>query len=198
MSPWRTLARIICSELVSGREFGDPGLVGTARAGVPAADAPRASGRWPREAAPAVGKFAVWNPRKSWLDPYIANYAAQEPQLELVFSKAGQPVDPGTKASYQDELAIGIEKALDPTLSNLRGSFVPDPSTPTTVSGRSAAADRGSGRKSLRFPHAVLRRSRLPQGPVAQPGAPASRGAQDRLLTGPRRIPLDPRTGSGV
>jgi outer membrane receptor protein involved in Fe transport len=29
----------------------------------------------------------------------------------------GEPVDPGIKASYQDELTLGVEKAIDPTLS---------------------------------------------------------------------------------
>jgi hypothetical protein len=37
---------------------------------------------------------------------------------------AGEPVDDGTKASYQDELTIGVEKALDPTLSvGLKGTY---------------------------------------------------------------------------
>jgi outer membrane receptor protein involved in Fe transport len=34
-----------------------------------------------------------------------------------VGSFEGEPTDPGIKASYQDELTIGVEKALDPTLS---------------------------------------------------------------------------------
>jgi hypothetical protein len=36
----------------------------------------------------------------------------------------GQPVDAGTKAAYQDEVTIGVEKALDPTLSiGLKGTY---------------------------------------------------------------------------
>jgi outer membrane receptor protein involved in Fe transport len=36
----------------------------------------------------------------------------------------GEPIDPGMKASYQDELTIGVEKALDPTLSvGLKGTY---------------------------------------------------------------------------
>ena len=36
----------------------------------------------------------------------------------------GDPPDPGLKASYQDEFTIGIEKALDPTLSvGLKGTY---------------------------------------------------------------------------
>jgi outer membrane receptor protein involved in Fe transport len=36
----------------------------------------------------------------------------------------GEPVDPGIKASYQDEATIGIEKAIDPTLSvGLKGTY---------------------------------------------------------------------------
>ena len=37
---------------------------------------------------------------------------------------AGEPIDPGMKASYQDEFTIGIEKALDPTLwVGLKGTY---------------------------------------------------------------------------
>ena len=37
---------------------------------------------------------------------------------------SGIPVDPGMKASYQDELTVGVEKALDPTLSiGLKGTY---------------------------------------------------------------------------
>ncbi|HTR04254.1 MAG TPA: TonB-dependent receptor, partial [Thermoanaerobaculia bacterium] len=36
----------------------------------------------------------------------------------------GEPVDPGIRASYQDEFTIGVEKALDPTLSvGLKGTY---------------------------------------------------------------------------
>ncbi len=36
----------------------------------------------------------------------------------------GEPVDPGTRASYQDELTLGVEKAIDPTLSiGLKGTY---------------------------------------------------------------------------
>ncbi len=37
---------------------------------------------------------------------------------------AGEPSDAGTKAAYQDELSIGVEKAFDPTLSvGLKGTY---------------------------------------------------------------------------
>ena len=36
----------------------------------------------------------------------------------------GEPTDPGLKASYQDEFTIGVEKAVDPTLSvGLKGTY---------------------------------------------------------------------------
>ena len=36
----------------------------------------------------------------------------------------GEPTDPGIKASYQDEFTIGVEKAIDPTLSvGLKGTY---------------------------------------------------------------------------
>ncbi len=36
----------------------------------------------------------------------------------------GEPTDPGLKAAYQDEFTIGIEKAIDPTLSvGLKGTY---------------------------------------------------------------------------
>jgi hypothetical protein len=36
----------------------------------------------------------------------------------------GEPTDPGLKASYQDEFTIGVEKAIDPTLSvSLKGTY---------------------------------------------------------------------------
>ncbi|HKD18591.1 MAG TPA: TonB-dependent receptor, partial [Thermoanaerobaculia bacterium] len=36
----------------------------------------------------------------------------------------GEPVDPGIRASYQDEFTIGVEKAIDPTLSvGLKGTY---------------------------------------------------------------------------
>jgi hypothetical protein len=39
-------------------------------------------------------------------------------------SAAGEPVDPGTKAAYQDEATIGVEKAIDPTFSvGLKGTY---------------------------------------------------------------------------
>jgi outer membrane receptor protein involved in Fe transport len=41
-----------------------------------------------------------------------------------VGSFAGEPVDAGIKAAYQDELTLGVEKALDPTLSvGLKGTY---------------------------------------------------------------------------
>jgi len=45
-------------------------------------------------------------------------------RLVQVGSFEGEPVDPGTKAAYQDEYTIGVEKALDPTLSlGLKGTY---------------------------------------------------------------------------
>ncbi len=39
-------------------------------------------------------------------------------------SASGEPVDPGTKASYQQEFTIGVEKAIDPTFSvGLKGTY---------------------------------------------------------------------------
>jgi hypothetical protein len=44
--------------------------------------------------------------------------------LLQVGSVAGEPVDAGIKASYQDEFTIGVEKAIDPTLSvGLKGTY---------------------------------------------------------------------------
>jgi TonB dependent receptor len=41
-----------------------------------------------------------------------------------VGSFLGEPVDPGIKAAYQDEATIGVEKALDPTLSlGVKGTY---------------------------------------------------------------------------
>ena len=45
-------------------------------------------------------------------------------QLTQVGSFAGEPTDPGLKAAYQDEFTIGVEKAIDPTLSvGLKGTY---------------------------------------------------------------------------
>ncbi len=47
-----------------------------------------------------------------------------QPSFTQVGTVFGEPVDPGIKASYQDEFTIGIEKALDPTLSvSLKGTY---------------------------------------------------------------------------
>jgi hypothetical protein len=44
--------------------------------------------------------------------------------LLQVGSVEGEPVDAGIKASYQDEFTIGVEKAIDPTLSvGLKGTY---------------------------------------------------------------------------
>ncbi len=49
---------------------------------------------------------------------------APRSQLFQGGSASGEPVDTGTKAAYQDELAIGVEKAIDPTLSlGLKGTY---------------------------------------------------------------------------
>jgi hypothetical protein len=45
-------------------------------------------------------------------------------QLVQVGTFAGEPVDKGIKASYQDEFTIGVEKAIDPTLSvGVKGTY---------------------------------------------------------------------------
>ena len=45
-------------------------------------------------------------------------------QLTQVGSFAGEPTDPGLKAAYQDEFTIGVEKAIDPTLSvGIKGTY---------------------------------------------------------------------------
>jgi hypothetical protein len=44
--------------------------------------------------------------------------------LIQIGSVAGEPTDPSIKASYQDEFTIGVEKALDPTLSvGIKGTY---------------------------------------------------------------------------
>jgi outer membrane receptor protein involved in Fe transport len=44
--------------------------------------------------------------------------------LIQIGSVEGEPVDPGIRASYQDEFTIGVEKAIDPTLSvGLKGTY---------------------------------------------------------------------------
>jgi outer membrane receptor protein involved in Fe transport len=53
---------------------------------------------------------------------YDPNSLQQDPtaprnKLVQVGSFAGEPVDPGLKAAYEDELTLGVEKAIDPTLS---------------------------------------------------------------------------------
>ena len=46
------------------------------------------------------------------------------PRLIQVGSFAGEPVDAGLKAAYQDEFTLGVEKALDPTLSvGVKGTY---------------------------------------------------------------------------
>ena len=41
-----------------------------------------------------------------------------------VGTRPRDPPDPGLKASYQDEFTIGVEKAVDPTLSvGLKGTY---------------------------------------------------------------------------
>ncbi len=51
------------------------------------------------------------------------DFAARS-HLIQVGSFAGEPVEVGLKASYQDELTVGVEKALDPTLSvGIKGTY---------------------------------------------------------------------------
>ena len=65
----------------------------------------------------------------SWnYSPTDLTQAADAPdgrtQLTQVGTFAGEPTDPGLKASYQDEFTIGVEKAIDPTLSvGLKGTY---------------------------------------------------------------------------
>ncbi len=60
---------------------------------------------------------------------YDPNSIIQDPnapkqQLFQGGSASGEPVDTGMKAAYQDELTLGVEKALDPTLSvGLKGTY---------------------------------------------------------------------------
>ena len=58
------------------------------------------------------------------LDSVTQDDAAPQHQTFRGGNAAGEPIDPGMKASYQDELTIGIEKALDPTLLvGLKGTY---------------------------------------------------------------------------
>ena len=65
----------------------------------------------------------------SWnYDPNSLDQAPDAPagrtRLTQVGTVAGEPTDPGLKASYQDELTFGVEKALDPTLSvGIKGTY---------------------------------------------------------------------------
>jgi hypothetical protein len=50
--------------------------------------------------------------------------AAPREQTVQGGSAAGEPVDPGIEAAYQDEFTLGVEKALDPTLSvGIKGTY---------------------------------------------------------------------------
>ncbi len=50
--------------------------------------------------------------------------AAPQRQLFQGGNAFGEPIDAGTKAAYQDELTLGVEKALDPTFSiGLKGTY---------------------------------------------------------------------------
>ena len=54
----------------------------------------------------------------------LAHDFAARTRLIQIGTFEGEPVDAGTKASYQDELTLGVEKALDPTLSvGLKGTY---------------------------------------------------------------------------
>ncbi len=58
--------------------------------------------------------------------PTDLNQASDAPRARTiqVGSFAGEPVDPGLKAPYQDEYTLGVEKALDPTFSvGLKGTY---------------------------------------------------------------------------
>ena len=66
-------------------------------------------------------------------------------RLIQIGSFAGEPTDPGTKAAYQDEVTLGIEKALDPTLSiGLKGTYRTLGRTGCPLLRAAPAPDRGS------------------------------------------------------
>jgi hypothetical protein len=90
------------------------------------------------------------------------NNATQDPtaprvRFLQVGSFAGEPVDPALKAPYQDELTLGVEKALDPTLSiGMKGTYRTlgrtvedrcdlDPSDPLALNNSCAIMNPGSG-----------------------------------------------------
>jgi len=67
--------------------------------------------------------IVTWNysPTDLTQDP---NAPPGRTRLVQVGSVLGEPTDPGLKASYQDELTLGVEKAIDPTLSvGLKGTY---------------------------------------------------------------------------
>jgi outer membrane receptor protein involved in Fe transport len=66
---------------------------------------------------------SVRNYNYSPTDSATQDFAARS-RLIQVGSFAGEPVEPGIKGPYQDEYTLGVEKALDPTLSiGLKGTY---------------------------------------------------------------------------
>ena len=58
------------------------------------------------------------------LTSIVQDPAAPRRELFQGGNAFGEPVDAGMKASYQDELTVGVEKALDPTFSiGLKGTY---------------------------------------------------------------------------
>jgi outer membrane receptor protein involved in Fe transport len=66
----------------------------------------------------------VYNYNYSMTDIGTQDPTAPRHRLIQVGSFDGEPVDPALKAPYQDEYTLGVEKALDPTLSiGLKGTY---------------------------------------------------------------------------
>jgi len=66
------------------------------------------------------------NVQTSNYDPIATSQDPDAPRRELfqAGSSAGEPVDAGTKASYQDEATLGVEVAIDPRLTvSLKGTY---------------------------------------------------------------------------
>jgi hypothetical protein len=99
----------------------------------------------------------VFNENYSPSDNATQDPTAPRARFLQVGSFAGEPVDPALKAPYQDEFTLGIEKALDPTLSiGLKGTYRTlgrtvedrcdlDPSDPLAQGNSCAITNPGNG-----------------------------------------------------
>jgi hypothetical protein len=99
----------------------------------------------------------VFNENYSPTDNATQDPTAPRARFLQVGSFAGEPVDPALKAPYQDEFTLGIEKALDPTLSiGLKGTYRTlgrtvedrcdlDPSDPLAQGNSCAITNPGNG-----------------------------------------------------